>query len=146
MENAETLIWQYIQQNWVVSFTTQQEGKLWSANAFYVADFERKSLIILSSTQTEHGKMLLQNPKVSGTISNQESDIASLKGIQFSGEMYILEGQQSATAFELYCQKFPIAKNKPETVWLLRFSLLKYTDNSLGFGTKLYWEQMENDE
>lgn len=144
MENSESLIWQYIQANWVVSFTTQQDGKLWSANAFYVADFERKSLIILSGKETQHGQMLLQNPKVSGTISNQEKEIPQLKGLQFSGEMTILENEQSEHAFRLYCEQFPIAKQMRETVWRLHFSELKYTDNSLGFGTKLYWKQMEN--
>ncbi|WP_447642080.1 MULTISPECIES: hypothetical protein [Chitinophagaceae] len=140
MENAESLIWQYIQANWVVSFTAHLEEKLWSANAFYVTDFERKSLLILSSKETQHGRMLLQNPIVSGTISNQEKNVSALKGLQFSGEMTILENERGDNAFQLYCEEFPIAKQMRETVWQLRFSELKYTDNSLGFGTKLYWK------
>ncbi len=139
MEKDASIIWQYIQANWVVSFTTQQGEKLWSANAFYVGEKETNSLILLSSENTQHGQMLLQNPKVSGTISNQEKDVALLKGLQFAGEMHPLENEEANRAFELYCQQFPIARQMKETVWQLRFSILKYTDNSLGFGTKLYW-------
>lgn len=140
MEKPESLIWQYIEDNWVVSFTTQQGEILWTANAFYIVESETVSLIILSSTTTEHGKMLLQNPIVSGTISNQEKDVAQLKGLQFSGEMKPLQGEQAEQAFQNYCERFPIAQKMKETVWQLRFTRLKYTDNSLGFGTKLYWD------
>ncbi len=141
MENAALLIWQYIRQNRVVSFTTQKGENLWSANAFYTVDEQTASLVILTGTHTGHGKMLLENPHVSGTISSQQEDIDQLKGIQFVGTMQIQPEDQASRAFELYCQKFPIAKNKKETVWQLRFSTIKYTDNSLGFGTKLYWEE-----
>lgn len=141
MIHSEALIWQYIEQNWVVSFTTNLKEELWSANAFYIFEKENHSLIILSSQTTKHGKMLLENPLVAGTISNQIADISQLKGIQFNGEMQILDTESSDIAFEKYCEKFPVAKTRKETVWRLTFTQIKYTDNSLGFGTKLYWNK-----
>ncbi|PZP49573.1 MAG: hypothetical protein DI598_07470 [Pseudopedobacter saltans] len=141
MEHSETMIWDYIADNWVVSFTTITENDFWSANAFYILDIQNFSLIILSSKETRHGKILMQNPLVSGTISNQIEDISQLKGIQFAGEMTLLEEKEAEIAYAKYCQRFPIAKTKKETVWKLSFSQVKYMDNSLGFGAKLYWNK-----
>ena len=139
MEDTELLIWKFIERNWVVSFATCNNDQLWAANAFYIADRAQKSLFLLTNKETKHGKMLLQNPKVAGTISHQENDVSQLQGLQFEGTLSIVGKEKSQHFFDQYCERFPIAKTHAETIWQLQFSLLKYTDNSLGFGTKLYW-------
>lgn len=139
MKEIDSKIEQFIAENHVISIAVNDKNEIWSFNAFYVKNEQNNQLIILTSLDSIHGNILQKNPNVSGTISNQISDVKELKGLQFKGTL--IANKNAAHLYELYCTKFPIAKNLKETVWILEFETLKYTDNSLGFGTKLYWEK-----
>lgn len=38
-----------------------------------------------------------------------------------------------------YVKRFPVARMLSAPVWEIRPDELKFTDNTLGFGKKLYW-------
>lgn len=53
----------------------------------------------------------------------------------------MLEDAAGAEAYELYCQRHPIARLKRSAVWRLDLQQLKYTDNALLIGNKTHWQR-----
>ena len=45
-----------------------------------------------------------------------------------------------------YVNRFPIARMLRAPVWEIRPDELKFTDNTLGFGTKLHWLRHSDSE
>lgn len=139
--NDRVAIWLYILSNHVFSITAYSPDDVWSANLFYAADYLNDCVYVMTSTRTRHGEIMIKQPQVSGTICLPTENIAELKGIQFNGVAQLLSEAEYASAFETYQQRFPVAKKMQETLWKISFKILKYTDNSRGFGTKLIWQQ-----
>ena len=92
----------------------------------------------MSDLTTRHGSMMLANNKVSGTITVPTEDISQIRGLQFAGEIKLLEGEEERV-LRLYEKRFPVAKTFSAPLWQINFTELKLTDNSAGFGTKYYW-------
>ena len=134
-------IWQYILSNHVMSISAWEQEDSWSANLFYAADILQDGVYVMTSKLTHHGQLMQKNAVVSGTISEQTEDLTQLKGIQFLGIATILPGGLIQNALSVYQQRFPEAKERQETLWKIAFTRLKFTDNSLGFGTKMNWQQ-----
>lgn len=140
LQEQKQAIWNYILSNHVLSMSACNHDDIWSANMFYAAHPLQDSVYIMTSMFTNHGQLMLQNAMVSGTISDQTKDVEQLKGIQFQGLAAVLTGTEEEHALSLYAGQFPVAKKMKETVWKITFTVLKYTDNSLGFGTKMIWQ------
>ncbi|QES88655.1 PNPOx family protein [Rhizosphaericola mali] len=131
----------FIDANHVISIASYHNGELWAFNAFYTFQKTTSKLIILTSKNSVHGTLLLQNSSITGTISDQTLEVSQLIGLQFSGKMYPAVENEIDIYLKKYQDKFPISKNMKETVWLVEFDKLKYTDNTLGFGAKIFWER-----
>lgn len=125
----------------VVSYCVVHDAQPWCANAFYLYDPQTVALYLLSETTTRHGQMIGQQALVAGTISGQNKTVALIRGVQFAGEIRLLEGEEAQTRYLQYCQRFPVARLHRAPVWELELRELKFTDNTLGFGTKLYWQR-----
>lgn len=142
MRTEKELIWQFISAYHVVSITAQSNQQMWSANAFYIPDFGRDSIYIMSNTATRHARMMQQHPIISGTISDQVSDVGNLKGLQFAASAEeIADSEMIEKVQALYVARFPIAEKMQDTLWKISFLEMKYTDNSVGFGTKYIWKK-----
>lgn len=135
-------IWQYILSNHVMSISAWEQDDIWSANLFYAADVSQDCVYVMSSKFTHHGQLMQKNAVLSGTISEQAVDVTQLKGIQFLGIATILPDSLIQNALSVYQHRFPVAKERQETLWKIAFTRLKFTDNSLGFGTKMVWQQL----
>ena len=61
--------------------------------------------------------------------------MGKIQGLQFKGEMQ--EADSSLAA--IYFKAFPYAKVMQPKLWSIRVEQMKFTDNRLGFGKKLYW-------
>jgi uncharacterized protein YhbP (UPF0306 family) len=85
--------------------------------------------------------LILENNKVSGTISNNESNIAEIQGIQFRGIAEISEGEKLKRFRKLFLRKFPLAFFKKLTLWSVRLDYVKMTDNSKYFACKIHWKR-----
>jgi len=131
----------YISESKVITLATCLNNVPYCANCFYVFDDENKILIFLSSNTTRHVSEALVNKKVAGTIDQEVTTVAKIKGLQFTGEFIDPSKEQQQAFYKLYYQKFPFAKAKPSPVWGIKLNWLKMTDNTLGFGTKLKWER-----
>lgn len=123
----------------VVSWCVASEGELWCANAFYVYDPQRVAFYLLSEETTRHGQMTGKQAPAAGTVNGQPKTVALIRGVQFKGEIRLLEGDEAAEKRALYVRRFQVARVLSAPVWELRLDELKFTDNTLGFGKKLHW-------
>ena len=76
---------------------------------------------------------------VAGTVNGQPKTVALIRGVQFKGEIRLLDGDEAAEKRALYVRRFQVARVLSAPVWELRLDELKFTDNTLGFGKKLHW-------
>lgn len=112
-------------------------------NCFYVLDKNLMVFYLTSSLSTQHASIMLTAPKVAGTVNDQLSSILYLKGVQYSGEIRLLENEDELKARRLFCAAYPIAKLKKAPMWEIKLNTLKMTDNKLGFGKKLRWSRLD---
>lgn len=114
---------------------------LWCASCFYLFDAERMALWLMTEPHTRHGALMQQNSRVVGTIAPQPESVALIKGVQYGGEIMQLAGDAAELALARYCQRFPVAKAMKAPIWQIDLQEVKMTDNTLGFGKKLYWQR-----
>ena len=134
-----TKIWDFLCTRHVLSISTYTKSTIWSASLFYITDTKNQCLYIMSAENTRHSQMFLNNPFVSGTISDQTIKISEIVGLQFSGQVFLLKDEEEIKARKLYELHFPIATQFRERIWKICFTELKLTDNTAGFGTKYNW-------
>ncbi|MBG2801758.1 YhbP family protein [Proteus sp. WDL240414] len=137
------IIKQYIRNNHVFTLcTTRSLGDVWCANCFYWFDESQMRLVFLSEKKTRHAQMMQENLLVAGSISTQEIAVSDLQGIQFTGSVALLAGQDDINARKHYCLRFPVALAAIHVpLWELQLQEIKMVNNQLGFGTKLYWQR-----
>jgi uncharacterized protein YhbP (UPF0306 family) len=140
MKNSKNKIMEYLLALHVFSLFTVSDNIPWAASCFYVVDLETDSIIFLSSDETKHSCHIMDNCRVAGTVSNQESNVKRIRGIQFSGTASRLAGEDEKKARHLYYSKFPLARLMESPIWAVKLDYVKMTDNTLGFGKKIIWE------
>lgn len=133
------VIVKFIQQHHVVSLACSAQGELWCASCFYLADLTHQRLIILTDSQTQHGRLMLSNRQIAGTIAGQPRALEDIEGIQFQGEATKLSGEAQAVALKEYVAKFPMAKMHQSEVWEIVLTRIKHTENRTAFATKREW-------
>lgn len=133
------LISRWLEKQHVVSWSVAKEGQLWAASAFYIFDRQTVSFYLLSEESTRHAQMSGKCASVAGTVNGQPKTVALIRGVQFRGEIRLLEGEESLAVRERYNRRFPVARMMPAPVWQIRIDELKFTDNTLGFGKKFHW-------
>ncbi|WP_436894100.1 YhbP family protein [Siccibacter turicensis] len=138
MDNLEKIsLW--LAKQHVVSWCVATPEEMWCANAFYYYDPQRVAFWLLSDTHTRHGRLTGTAARVAGTVNGQPKTVALIRGVQFAGQIRLLEGAESDAARSQYCRRFPVARAMSAPVWEIRLDELKFTDNTLGFGKKFYW-------
>ena len=138
-----TTINRWLAKQHVVTWCVYDEGEMWCANAFYYYDPERVAFYVLSEDKTRHAQMSGPQAKVAGTVNSQPKTVALIRGLQFKGEIRRLDGEESDAQRKRYTRRFPVASALKAPVWEIRLDELKFTDNTLGFGTKLHWLRAE---
>jgi uncharacterized protein YhbP (UPF0306 family) len=129
----------YLIKNKLATLSTCADGQPHSAICFYAFDPEKSMLLIKSSRETMHVQQGLKNPVLSGTILPNIYSIGTLKGIQFTACFQETDQANDKAIREHYHRKFPMAMAIGGEVWMLKLLTIKMTDNTLGFGKKLYW-------
>ncbi|CAD7289061.1 hypothetical protein LMG7974_01317 [Campylobacter majalis] len=108
----------------------------YSFSAFYAYDDDTKSIIFASDTNTTHTKAFLSTPKVSATIALNTLKVAKIQGVQILG----IVNSANEIQKECYYRAFAFSKTLNPTLWACKIKWIKYTDNTLGFGKKIIWE------
>jgi uncharacterized protein YhbP (UPF0306 family) len=112
----------------------------WCASCFYAWDEDNNTLVITTDLDTRHGKEFLENPNVAGTIALETKRIGRIRGIQFTGMVSELSGDDLRSARRVYLKRFPYAAFTELHLWTITLNHIKLTDNRLGFGKKIIWE------
>lgn len=129
----------FFRKHHVLTIATTVDNKPWCANCFYVYLEEENALIFTTDSDTRHGKEFIINPNVAGSVVLETMVIGKIRGIQFQGIVSEPEGELLSKAKWAYLKKFPPAALMDTHLWIVKLTLIKMTDNRLGFGKKLIW-------
>jgi uncharacterized protein YhbP (UPF0306 family) len=131
----------FLRKHHVLTIATSVENEPWCANCFYVYLEEENAFVFTTDRDTRHGKEFLKNPFVAGSVVLETLVVGRIRGIQFQGTISEPEGEMLSKAKWAYIKKFPPAVLMNTHLWVVSLSLIKMTDNRLGFGKKLIWTQ-----
>jgi len=123
----------FIEEHHLLSCSLVYENKTYSFSAFYLFLEDTPRFIISSKEDTLHVKLLEQNPNVSGVIHLETKTIGKIQGLQYIG---VIKKASDEEARE-YLGRYPYASVLNPTYYRISIDYIKYTDNRLGFGTKL---------
>jgi uncharacterized protein YhbP (UPF0306 family) len=129
----------FFRKHHVLTIATTVDNEPWCANCFYVYLEEENALVFTTDTDTRHGKEFVKNHAVAGTVVLETLVIGKIRGIQFQGIVSEPEGELLSKAKWAYLKKFPPAVLMNTHLWVVSLTLIKMTDNRLGFGKKLIW-------
>ena len=136
---VDTRIVKFLKKHHVLTVATTVENEPWCANCFYVYLEEENAFVFTTDSDTRHGKEFLKNPFVAGSVVLETLVVGRIRGVQFQGTISEPEGEMLSKAKWAYLKKFPPAVLMNTHIWLVNLSLIKMTDNRLGFGKKLIW-------
>ena len=140
-DSPDKRIFSFIDEHHVLSLATTCERQPYLANCFYVFNSDSNEFIFTSSTETRHGKEMLENQKVAANIVLETKTIGKIQGLQITGKVKKLDGDLEKKAKKQYLKKYPYAILKTETMWIIDVHFFKLTDNRFGFGKKIIWSK-----
>ncbi len=127
----------FIKQHHVLSLATAAKDEVSACSLFYAYAEKERFFVVASSEETLHIKQIEQNPKVAGNILLETKEVGKIQGLQFRGKFELLEDVKLKS---LYFKTFPFALALRPTLWQIKVDYFKLTDNRLGFGKKLIWQ------
>jgi uncharacterized protein YhbP (UPF0306 family) len=136
---VDSRVIQFFRKHHVLTIATTIENEPWCANCFYVYLEEENALVFTTDNDTRHGKEFIKNPLVAGSVVLETMVIGKIRGIQFQGIVSEPEDEMLSKAKWAYLKKFPPAALMDTHLWVVKLTMIKMTDNRLGFGKKLLW-------
>lgn len=115
--------------------TIDGNGEAWCCSVFYTYLPETIELVFTSSETTMHARHMSTHCTVAASIVLESRVVGRLQGLQITGTV-----RQAQEHREAFLKAFPYAVFSLKEIWSLTIKTAKYTDNTLGFGTKLYYE------
>src|SRR5664280_1236821 len=79
-EMIDSTIIKFFRKHHVLTIATTVENVPWCANCFYVYLEEENSLVFTTDAGTRHGKELIKNPMVAGSVVLETMVIGKLRG------------------------------------------------------------------
>jgi uncharacterized protein YhbP (UPF0306 family) len=128
----------FIDKHHVMSFATTYENALSVCSLFYAYERQSRTFVVASSDETTHVLHAKKNPRIAGNILLETKSVGKIQGLQFWGEFAELH---SSELQKHYFKRFPYALALKPKLWSIRVSRFKMTDNTLGFGKKILWEE-----
>ncbi len=125
----------FIKRHHVLTLATLSEGGPYCSNAFFAYDRERNQFIFTSSMETLHAQHMSKKPQVAASIVWETKLVGRIQGLQITGTVQRADSE----AQKRYIKRFPYTAVAELTLWSISPKTMKYTDNTLGFGTKLLW-------
>ena len=128
----------FITQHHVMSLATSNEEELSVCSLFYVYNEVRNSFVVASSDETTHVQHIQKSSAVAGNILLETHTVGKIQGLQFRGEFVPLEDKALQKE---YFKAFPYALALSPKLWQIKVNYFKLTDNRLGFGKKIIWQE-----
>ena len=138
---VDSRIIKFFRKHHVLTIATTMDNEPWCANCFYVYLEEENALVFTTDSDTRHGKEFVKNPIVAGSVVLETMVIGRIRGIQFQGIVSEPDGEMLSKAKRAYLKRFPPAVLMDTHLWVVKLTLIKMTDNRLGFGKKMIWNQ-----
>ena len=129
----------FIRRHHVLALATSVEGEPYCAACFYAYDKERNRLIFTSDDTTRHAQQMIANAKVAIGITLETRVVGKVQGAQICG----IAERGDEEDRRNYIKRFPYAAVAPLNIWAVVPTFIKLTDNTLGFGKKLIWNNQE---
>lgn len=129
----------FIRRHHVLTLATSVEGEPYCAACFYAYDKERNRLIFTSDDTTRHAQQMIANAKVAISITLETRVVGKVQGAQICG----IAERGDEEDRRNYIKRFPYAAVAPLNIWAVVPTFIKLTDNTLGFGKKLIWNNQE---
>ena len=139
MQLPEQRIVDFLQKHHVLTLATCINDTPWCASVFYVYLSAENLLVFTSDYHTRHVQEAKQNERVAGTVALETKQVGLIRGVQFQGRIFEPAEELQGKAKRAYLARFPYAILKPAPFWIIELHSIKFTDNRLGFGKKLYW-------
>ena len=130
----------FIAKHHLLTLATCKENQPFCCSSFYAYDKETKSFIIAGDEKTTHIQNIMTNKKVAANIHLETKEIGKIEGLQIEGTLTRCEDKRLQ---KLYFKAFPYALAMQPTLWQLRPTRFKLTDNRLGFGKKVTYDFLE---
>ena len=138
MEQVPDNIEAFILEHHLLALGTSAQNVPQACSAFYVFIKQNSSFIIASDITTQHIKNIQSNPYVSVTIALETQQIGMIRGVQCQG---MICRCQDSLEKKAYFKRFPYALAMNPTLWSIKISEIKFTDNRLGFAKKIIWRR-----
>ena len=119
--------------------TVNGEGMPYVANCFYAFDAKRNLFVFTSDLATRHGAEMAANSSVALSVVLETRIVGRVQGLQVTGRA--LRGDDEAR--KCYIKRFPYAAAADLELWMVEPTMMKLTDNTIGFGKKLVWQSEE---
>jgi uncharacterized protein len=151
IESLRSRIAAFLEMHSTLTLATVGDDCLPAAAAVFYAHDAGLNLYFLSEERTRHGRNLVANPQVAGTIQADAQDWKTIRGLQVRGAASRVPVVGYAHAAAVYGRKFvfvgalltggqglgelagPLARAR---FWVLRPTWFRLVDNTVGFGFK----------
>ncbi len=144
-ESIDERIIEFINKHHVLTLASCSKNEPWCANCFYVYIKEKNLFVFTSDESTKHIKDIMVQDLVAGSVVLETSIVGKIKGLQFRGKIKRPDRLLLKKVRTAYLKRFPVAMLMKTTLWVVEATVLKYTDNRLGFGKKLIWNSSGDD-
>jgi len=146
MAEVDKRIVDFIKKHHVLTLATTKNSIPYCANCFYVYYNKDNMLVFTTDHETKHAKDVVNQEIVAGSIVLETNVVGKIQGLQFQGKMYEPKDNLLKEVKTQYLKRFPIAMLMKTNLWVVELQFLKFTDNRLGFGKKLYWGKEQSEK
>lgn len=129
----------FIERHHLLSLATIDiDGSPYCASTFYAFNGKTERFVFSTDTTTKHGANIVRDGRVSATIALETKVVGKIQGVQIVGRVVESDNSDKLS----YIAKFPYAAAIPTLhLWSLEPTMIKLTDNRLGFGKRLIWNR-----
>jgi len=131
----------FFKKHHVLTLATSSNNEPYCASCFYVYLEDENILVFTSDKNTKHISDTINQRLVAGAIALETKIVGKIRGVQFRGIISEPSGQIERKARIAYFKAFPYAALLKPIFWIVKLNFIKYTDNRLGFGKKIIWQE-----
>ncbi|MFW6249085.1 MAG: pyridoxamine 5'-phosphate oxidase family protein [Bacteroidota bacterium] len=140
LKPVDDRIVRFIDKHHVLNLATCKNSIPYCANCFYVYLREENMFVFSSDMDTRHAQEAIQNNIVAGSVVLETKKPGLIQGLQIQGRMERINEENKKKARKAYFKRFPYAQVMDVELWTLHVGFFKLTDNRLGFGKKIIWQ------
>jgi len=143
MTEIDKRIIAFIKKHHVLTLATSCNNNPYCCNCFYTYVEDENMFVFTSDRGTKHISDIAEQDYVAGSVVLETSVIGKIQGIQFTGIISEPKDELLKKVKNAYLKRFPFAALMDTTLWVVKLSYIKMTDNRLGFGKKLIWGELK---